>query len=67
MTKDEFNRMLEWFDWHQGEAAAEMGISTRTVNGYARGEFEIPKLVSDWLYYRQIVESTSGNEPEKPQ
>ena len=68
MTKDEFNLLLDELGWTQGDAAEELGLSIRSINGYARGEFDIPKLVSSYLHLVVAMDSVvSEIEPEKPQ
>ena len=67
MTKDEFNLLLDELGWTQGDAAEELGLSIRSINGYANGA-DIPQLVSKYLHLVVAMDSVvSEIEPEKPQ
>jgi DNA-binding XRE family transcriptional regulator len=49
MTSDEFRAALAHLGMQQSWLAAELGVSSRTVNRWARGGLVVPRYVEAWL------------------
>lgn len=52
MYAKEFRRALDRLRWTQGDAASFLGVSLRTINGYAAGE---PIRPGDAMWLRYMV------------
>jgi DNA-binding XRE family transcriptional regulator len=49
MTATEFRTALAHLGMQQSWLAAELGVSSRTVNRWARGGLAVPRYVEAWL------------------